>query len=65
MACRAYFQNGSVYQEKLHELRRDEEFQALFKCQELFREIPVEVIERRVIYEKNNTVEANKNFDRR
>ena len=44
MACRAYFQNGSVCQEKLHELRRDEEFQALCKCQELFREIPIEVI---------------------
>lgn len=65
MACRAYFQNGSVCQEKLHELRLDEEFQALCRRRELFREIPVEVIERRVIYEKNNTVEANKNFDRR
>lgn len=41
--------------EIFHELRLNEEF----------REIPVEVIERRVIHEKNNTVEANKNFDRR
>jgi len=45
MACRAYFQNGSVCQEKLHELRRDEELlQALCKWRELFREIPIEVI---------------------
>lgn len=44
MACRAYFQNGSVCQEKLHELRLDEEFQTLCKWRELFREIPIEVI---------------------
>lgn len=38
MACRAYFQNGSVCQEKLHELRRDEELlQTLRDSQKLFQ----------------------------